>query len=228
VSESLDPALQEQARLSELGLMVAGLGHELRQPLFAVKSIAQLLSHAPPGERDALLISLLEQVGHMEQLVEALGNYSRRPQGPSIVDVDGVLSQVCRWLGPRAARQGLSLHVVGGAARAGSIDPVALTQILVNLGNNAMDAAEGLVEFEAEYTGQDIRVRIHDDGPGLSVSSEEAFKPFVTTKPPGKGTGLGLSISRQLAQDSGGDLVLIPTEVGACFELVVPLWVPES
>ncbi len=228
MNEPLDHALQEQARLSELGLMVAGLGHELRQPLFAVKSIAQLFSRAPEGERDALLASLLEQVGHMEQLVEALGNYSRKPQGASIVDVDGVLSQVCRWLGPRAARQGLSLRVIGGSAKAGSIDPVALTQILVNLGNNALDAAKSRVEFEAEYTGQDIRVRIHDDGPGLSVSSEQAFEPFVTTKPLGKGTGLGLSISRQLARDSGGDLMLNPSESGACFELVVPLWVPES
>lgn len=208
--------------------MVAGLGHELRQPLFAVKSIAQLLTQAPESERGPMLASLLEQVGHMEQLIEAIGNYSRKPQGPSIVDIDGVLSQVQRWLAPRAARQGLSIRVVGGAARAGSMDPVALTQILVNLGNNALDAASSHVEFEAEYTGQDIRVRIHDDGPGLSVSSEQAFQPFVTTKPPGKGTGLGLPISRQLAADSGGELRLIPSEKGASFELVVPLWVPEA
>ncbi len=224
----LDHALQEQARLSELGLMVAGLGHELRQPLFAVKSIAQLVLQAPEAEREALLTSLLEQVGHMEQLIEAIGNYSRKPQGPSIVDVDGVLSQVRRWLAPRAGRLGLSLRVVGGAARAGSMDPVALTQILVNLGNNALDAARSRVEFEAENTGSEIRVRIHDDGPGLSVSSAQAFEPFVTTKPPGKGTGLGLPISRQLARDNGGDLVLIPSDVGASFELVVPLWVPKG
>ena len=208
--------------------MVAGLGHELRQPLFAVKSIAQLLSAAPETERAALLTSLLEQVGHMEQLLEAIGNYSRKPQGPSIVDVDGVLSQVRRWLAPRAHRQGLTLRVVGGAARAGSMDPVALTQILVNLGNNALDAARGRVEFEAECTGSEICVRIHDDGPGLSVSSADAFEPFVTTKAPGKGTGLGLSISRQLARDNGGDLRVIPSQEGASFELVVALWVPKS
>ena len=92
----LDHALQEQARLSELGLMVAGLGHELRQPLFAVKSIAQLVLQAPEAEREALLTSLLEQVGHMEQLIEAIGNYSRKPQGPSIVDVDEIGRASCR------------------------------------------------------------------------------------------------------------------------------------
>lgn len=207
--------------------MVAGLGHELRQPLFAVKSIAQVLPQCGAQEQEPLLKSLLEQVAHMEQLIEALGNYSRKPGAPSIVDVDGVIGQVKRWLGPRAVRQGVALEVVGGAARAAAVDPVALTQILVNLGNNALDAAETRVEFEAEYTGEDVRVRIHDDGPGLQVSEEQAFTPFVTTKAAGKGTGLGLAISRQLARDNGGDLRLLSTPSGASFELVLPLWVPK-
>lgn len=208
--------------------MVAGLGHELRQPLFAVKSIAQVLSQGSEGDQGPLLRSLLEQVTHMEQLIEALGNYSRTPGAPSIVDVDGIIGQIQRWLGPRAKRQNIELVVVGGAARAASVDPVALTQILVNLGNNALDAARSRVEFEAEYTGKDVRVRIHDDGPGLQVSEAQAFAPFVTTKEAGKGTGLGLAISRQLALDNGGALRLMPSASGASFELVLPLWVPKA
>lgn len=222
MSTPLDPRLQEQARLAELGMMVAGLGHELRQPLFAIKSIAQLLQQSG-GENPEMVQSLLEQVGHMEQLVEALGCYSRKPQDQGLVDVDATLAQIQRWLGPRARKAGVELRIVAGAGQAVAMDPVALTQILVNLCNNALDVAASSVDLSAECAEGVVLVRVRDDGPGLTVSAEQAFTPFVTTKEAGKGTGLGLSISRQLAEGAGGSLELLDVPVGACFVLQLPM-----
>jgi two-component system NtrC family sensor kinase len=111
--------------------------------------------------------------------------------------------------------------------------PELLFQVVMNLVGNAIDALEerggGRVFIGTERAGDEIRIRVRDDGPGVPPDvRERIFAPFFTTKAPGKGTGLGLAIGREIAALHGGRLELLsPDGGGAEFVLSVP-FVPPS
>ena len=93
--------------------------------------------------------------------------------------------------------------------------PVQISQVLLNLLSNALDAVENTenpwiaIEAEAIPEKQEIEIRITDSGPGIpNAVAEKMMNPFFTTKPSGKGTGLGLSISTRIMQEHGGTLRL--------------------
>ncbi len=100
-----------------------------------------------------------------------------------------------------------------------------LQQVLLNLLLNACQAlgsSKGQIHIQGQCVGQRVYLRIDDSGPGVALELQERiFEPFVTTK--STGNGLGLSICRQLVRQAGGELSLIPSQLGgACFELSLP------
>ena len=217
----------DTARLAELGLLTATLTHELRQPLFALRSLVQLLGARLDGEHNELIAELLVQADLLGELVEGGGTYARRSEDAAEpVDTGAVIDQAVRLLRHRAARKGAVLEVERdftlGAARA---DRVALMQALVNVINNAIDACSGRVLVRNRLEGGEIVVEVEDDGPGIPAElAERVLEPFFTTKEPGKGTGLGLAISRELVRGCGGDLELDTTGHGALVRVALPVW----
>lgn len=206
----------ETGRLAELGLLGTELVHEIRQPLFAVKALAQMMARDEGA--DPRLSLLLEQLGHMEGVVDRWAATGRRP-GTAMqpVALEPAVQAGVQLLHTRAksVQKSLSVSALGpDAAVLG--DPVGIRQITANLVANALDAARSRVDVATDGAV----LRVFDDGPGIPDDvRERIFEPFFSTKPPGEGTGLGLAITAHLVRSAGGALRCHPTDEGTLFEV---------
>ena len=200
------------ATMAELGVLTASLLHELRQPLFTIKALAQMVQ--VKGRDADRLSQLLSQVGHMEQLIGYYGEFSRK--NDPVVPFD--LNEPTREALAMLAHRGRSLGVVvdeqlleGGVLVKGHRG--AALQVAVNLLQNAYDALEEvqgrrLVVRTKKVDGM-ARLEVEDSGPGIAEELVATiFEPFVTTTGPERGTGLGMYISRQLVERTHGELRL--------------------
>lgn len=216
---------REALRLAELGLLTAGLIHELRQPLFALKALAQL-AETQPGRAGDYLGQALEQVRTLETLIEGYADFSRRPaEKREVFDLGAPVRSAMVVLEHRACAARVRVEVELGEAVAVRSSLLAVQQAVVNLGQNAIDALRGQPEGRLRIAGvpntRGGLLRIEDNGPGLPESIRaHLFEPFHTTKP--TGTGLGLSISRDLLAASGAELRLVDVDRGTCWEIVLP------
>ncbi len=214
-------------RLTELGLHAASLLHELRQPLFAAKALAQLAEHQPERAA-ALLPQILDQIGTLERLVDAHAGLGR-PILPvsEVFDVRAAIDAAMVVLARRAALAGVSVAVEAAEPLPVRGSALGVQQALVNLVQNAIEAvagaADGRVRLRAgRGAGPDARVHllVEDNGPGVAVDVRATlFQPFRTTKP--GGTGLGLTISRDAVAALGGELRLLDGP-GTVFEITLP------
>jgi len=211
-----DDQLLETGRLAELGLQASTLVHELRQPVFAIKAIAQLaLDESGVNESDRLK-ELLSQVAVLEALIHRYGDASRKPTGiRAPADLGHAIALGVDVV--RGHRQGVGIELQlpqeGAWCR---IDPVAAQQITSNLVRNAVDAARGSVRVALQGT----TLSVQDDGHGILPEIEERLcEPFVTSKPPGEGTGLGLTVTRSLIASIGGTFTWKTGDSGTCFQV---------
>lgn len=220
-----DTPSREALRLAELGLLTAGLLHELRQPVFALKALAQLAESHPQRAGD-YLGQLLAQVRTIESLIEGYADFSRRPAGRrEVFELGAPVRSAMVVLEHRAeaARVVIEVDVADLAVR-GSL--LAVQQAVVNLGQNAIDAlrgqADGRLRIVGELGPSGGVLRIEDNGPGLpDFIRDHLYQPFHTTKP--TGTGLGLSISRDLLVAGGAELRLLDVDTGTTWEISVPV-----
>ncbi len=203
----------EMLRMAELGMLSAGLVHELRQPLFAVKAFGELIRHQPEeAERHAL--RLLEQVQAMEDLLEGYADFSRKPLVDlELFDVRGPLRSALVVLERRAAAAGVQLSVELAEVPLVRGSRLALQQAVVNLGANAVDAVRGAeggrIDVRCRPEAGGVRVEVQDNGPGIpAFIRDQLFVPFQTTK--ATGTGLGLSLSHRLLTATDAELHLLP------------------
>lgn len=209
-----DEHLLEMGRLAELGLHSAELVHELRQPLFAARSMVQLLAaELARGQPDMQRVQdHLAIAGQQLDLLDSLlGRYNgagRRPgtEAAELVLLAPPVTAAVQMFDGRARNAGLSLDLdlVEAHTRVRG-EPTAIQQVVANLVHNALDAASSRVLVRVEGNV----LEVHDDGPDLPPEVHaHLFEPFFTTKPPGKGTGLGLAVARQLVSGFGGALEL--------------------
>jgi len=211
-----DERLMETGRLAELGLQASTLVHELRQPVFAIKAMAQVVAQGAEGETAEQLNSLIAQVEVLEGLLERYLDSSKRPTGATI-PVDLGLAVAAGVQVVRGHRSGIALDIHAPArAQMAQVDPIAVQQITSNLVRNALDAASSRVEVRVDNGVLTVR----DDGPGIRPDIEERLcEPFVTSKPPGEGTGLGLAVTRSLVEAIGGRFSWETSSAGTCFQV---------
>lgn len=222
--------LQQANRLATLGQITAGVGHEIRQPVAAVRILAEtgerLVERGAYDDARAnfnRITALTERIG---TITDELRRFSQRRnraprKGPLRQVIDGarlllrdriVQLEIDFVMPPEPT---LDLIVRG--------EHVALEQVLVNLLQNALDAAgqRGRVAIEVMEAGPFIRLSVIDNGPGLTTEQRASlFQPFATTK--AEGLGLGLVISQDIMRGLGGDLVADEMPAGACFTMAIP------
>jgi C4-dicarboxylate-specific signal transduction histidine kinase len=223
----------EAGRLAEVGLMSAMLVHEIRQPLFAIKALVQILACSPSEtgreQVDRQLVLVLEEVAQLEEVLDRYGTLSRRADTRwEPLDLHDVVRFAADTVSHRATRHGIQVAVsLDASSPVLKGDAVGLRQVLVNILQNAIDAttgrAAGLVELCTRDAGPFLEVLIRDNGCGMAgIDASRVFEPFFTTKPPGRGTGLGLSIAREIVRHHGGCIALDPEPGATVFVIRLP------
>jgi signal transduction histidine kinase len=216
-SEGLAAQVAAAERLAALGRVAAGVAHEIRNPIAAMRLRAENALAGDAARREAALRAVLEQVARLDRLSgELLAMTQRRVLAPAPVRVD-VLLQECA-----AGHEGGAVAVVVVAPEICAVlDAGLVRRVLDNLVENALrhTPAGGRVTLSAEVAGGMLRLGVADTGPGVDPALRATlFEPFVTGR--ADGTGLGLAIARELAEAMGGTLRL-EDGPGAVFVLEV-------
>lgn len=225
--------LVQAGKLSALGQMSAGISHELNQPLMAIRSFSEnatlFLERGQEDQAGQNLTRISELAHRMGRIIKNLRAFVRNENEPTgKVDLGRVLSTAIELTEPRLKADRVTLDWVPPAqpiyAKAGE---VRLSQVFVNLINNAADA---MVDQDQRHLrivindGKTLSVTVRDTGPGIQ-DPDRIFEPFFSTKQVGdEGMGLGLSISYGLVQSFGGDIRGRNCTNGAMFTVELPYW----
>jgi two-component system, NtrC family, sensor histidine kinase HydH len=227
--------MQAQARLAALGQMAAGLAHEVKNPLSAIKGAAQLLGEPTTGRpldeaSSEFLGIILEEVERLDRVVRSVLDYARPKQGDTgFVNVNAVVDQTLRLLSSdREGGCNYSTEFDDALPRVRA-DAEQLRQVLLNLIRNAGEAMGGRGTItittrtrRAETSERSVEIAITDHGPGITPEVRaNLFVPFFTTR--AQGTGLGLAISERIVQEMGGRIEVLTTEgAGSTFSVQLP------
>ncbi len=235
--------VKERDRLAALGEMSAGLAHEIRNPLGAIKGAAQLLIGPdgrplpPSAESSEFIDIILEEVDRLNNVVSRFLDYARADRGDGHraqpVDVNHVVKKVVALLASSPEAKGIDLRARYDEQLPKVIaDPEALVQVFLNLGLNAVQAMPDGGSLEILTTrrrrsrlgyGQFAEVRLRDTGHGIAADKlPKLFIPFYTTK--ARGTGLGLAIAQRIVSQSGGTIEVRSTpDAGSTFSVFLPV-----
>lgn len=220
----LERELEHEKRLAAIGRIAAAMAHEINNPLAVVRASNAYVAELARDMKDELLVETVEDVrlavDRIGTFVNHVCGFARRER-PMLSDASlrETVRMALRLAKPRAAEHRVELILEPGQDVRLSHDPTRVSQAVLNLVSNAIDAAaEGGAHVTVRLVadGSAARVQVDDDGHGIPESlRERVFEPFATTKQHGKGTGLGLAITRQIVDDHGGAVTLSPRPVGA-------------
>jgi signal transduction histidine kinase len=226
----LERRLAEGERLAALGQMAATVAHEVKNPLSAIKSIAQVMSEdeglKTEHARDLSLI--VSETNRLSNSVTQLLSFASKAPPASIpCRADELLRSVAGLFRVDADERKIALQssAVGDADLDG-VQTAALRDALSNLLLNALQAtpAGGQVAIDSICDGDSIQFSVSDSGPGITPELQaRIWEPFFTTRQ--RGTGLGLAIVRKRMEEAGGTARLVPSRngKGARFELRLPV-----
>jgi signal transduction histidine kinase len=245
--------MKERDRLAALGEMAAGLAHEIRNPLGAIKGAAQLLqppvregetTAAVPEESREFLSIIVEEANRLNRVVSQFLDYARPYRGElEPLDVNEVVRKTAQLVTPppidgaaEPVPVEVSLSLAEDLPRARA-DAEQLRQVFLNLALNGVQAMPqgGKLTISTSVRrggrrgapAQFLEVRFRDSGAGIpAVELKNLFIPFYTTKD--KGTGLGLPISQRIIENHGGTIEVRSRQgVGSTFTVVLPAVEPE-
>lgn len=220
------------AKFAALGEMASGIGHEINNPTTIIelntRQIEYLLKNDEPKEEALERLEVISKtVKRIAKIVESMRNFSREASRDEfeLESVKKIVTETLVFCAERFKHH----HIPFTATYSDEnikikCKPAQISQILLNLLNNAFDAIEHLPEkwIKLEVTGDHghVVITVTDIGPGIPEEERERiFQPFYTTKPVGRGTGLGLSLSRKIAEDHGATLTLDTASTNTKFVL---------
>jgi len=224
----LEHQLVRAEKLATVGVLTAGLAHELGTPLAIIRGRAEILAESNKWPD---LETILEQSDHISNTLRQVLDFSRaQPVSVQAIDVMAACEKVGALLDFRLRQKRIGWQAeASGGPLAVAADPDQLQQVLVNLVLNAVDACGpgGRIQLHAErceVPAGFIRLEVTDDGCGIPATMLDAvFDPFFTTKPKGEGTGLGLPVTASIVRNHGGQISIRSTEgKGTTVTLLLP------
>jgi len=229
--EELQRRLVQADKLSSIGLLAAGVAHEVNTPLAVISTYAQMLAKQISGDaqKARLLEKIAKQTFRASEIVNSLLNFSRvSPTAFDEVSLNRVVQDTLVLVEHHIAQCGIRVqldleeHLPPIRANVGK-----LQQVFLNLFLNARDAMEsgGSLEIRSRSDGDAVRVEVADTGHGIPTENlSRIFDPFFTTKAGRKGTGLGLSVAYGIVREHGGRIeVASRPGGGTSFQLEFPL-----
>jgi signal transduction histidine kinase len=227
----LERRISQSERLAALGRMAATVAHEVKNPLSAIKSIAQVMREDEYLRREYArdLELIVGETDRLSQSVTQMLSFARTPPpAGSPLPADDLLQTVAQLSQRDAAARGVSikLDVDSASVELDGTRAAALRDAASNLILNALQASPpgGRVRVNARVENDLLSVSVTDEGSGVHAERRERiWEPFFTTKQ--RGTGLGLSIVRKRIEEAGGEARLAPQRPneGARFVLTLPL-----
>jgi signal transduction histidine kinase len=231
----LEAEVRRMDRLRVLGQLSAGVAHEIRNPLTGIATSAEVLGTRLGGSEDKLkyVAAILDETRRLDGIVRNLLSFARpaKPRFGACAPGE-VCARVVGLLADQAAKKGIDVRVrddLGGLLLHADADQ--LTQVLINLVLNAIEACErgNSIEISLRAERDDAgaakdvaRIDVCDDGPGVPPEvADRLFEPFVTTKT--QGTGLGLAISQQIVEEHGGSIRCERGASGTTFIIRLPI-----
>jgi signal transduction histidine kinase len=223
-------------KLASLGVLAAGVAHEIRNPLTAIKARLYVQQKAlTPGSRergDAEFIG--REIDRLDKIVNDFLRFARpvEPERKPLSPAE-LLREVCELMAPKLREAGIELGIDRRVDTTIHADPEQLKQVLLNLINNAADALGGRGAIQMRAVASRVTlggrprdaviIEVEDNGPGIPPAVQERlFDPFFTTKP--SGTGLGLSIAARIVGKHGGVLRFqTAANRGTTFGIVLPV-----
>lgn len=229
----LEESLQQNEKLSSIGLLAAGVAHEVNTPLTGVSSYTQMLLEMIPetDPKHALLLKVATQTERASNIAGNLLNFSRTGSATEFteVDINQLLNDTLQLLEPQMRRANVEIvknyedvppKIFGNAGK--------LQQVFTNLIINAKDAIfdSGKITLVTKYKGEnEVVVEVSDTGIGIEPENlTKIYDPFFTTKAVGSGTGLGMAVTYGIVQEHTGT-IKVESEVGegTTFILTFPI-----
>jgi PAS domain S-box-containing protein len=232
--ERIEEKAQIASRLTAIGEMAAGVAHEINNPLTSVLGFSQMIMEKEniPEDLKANLRMIADGSQRMAEIVKRLLMFARQAKPfKTSVNINEIIENTLKL-----RDYVLKTNSIEVLARLDpelpwvSADPGQMQQVFLNLIVNAEQAmvkahGRGTLTISTEKKGNNIRVSVKDDGPGISKENlGRLFEPFFTTKDPGEGTGLGLSLSRSIILEHNGT-INVESELrhGATFIIELPV-----
>jgi two-component system NtrC family sensor kinase len=211
--ERMEEQMSQTEKLTSLGLLAAGVAHEVNTPLAVISNYIQMLAKQMPDAdpRQSIIEKIVKQTFRASEIVNNLLNFSRTGAGESVdIDVNRVVEETLSLVShPLKTSQiqvvkhlGETLPAVRGSANK-------LQQVFLNLFLNARDAMPGggLLEVRTGAHNGSVEIEVVDTGAGIPREHiHRIFDPFFTTKASGRGTGLGLSVSYGIIKEHSGKI----------------------
>ncbi|UCD84091.1 MAG: GHKL domain-containing protein [Deltaproteobacteria bacterium] len=214
--------LIQASKMAELGTIAATMVHELKQPLFGIKSFAQMMLEKLPEDSPfkKKVAQIIEQSVRMEEIIRRIREFSRKSGEATFFDINEPIGAALELLAHGLRKS--NIRVLRGLSPElpkikGDFNQI--EQVFINLIDNARDAIEGInggmigVETRQGTENQGVEAVVYDNGYGIPEEfRNNVFKSFFTTKEKEKGTGLGLFICQEIIRDHGGEIRLLGSE----------------
>jgi len=232
--------LHQTAKLSSIGMLAAGVAHEINNPLTSVAGYAEALKRRIEDNPSVLegpdmevfpryLDVIMREAYRCKSIIESLLSFSRKAHSArEMVNIVPLVQEVLELLIHKAKADNVSIveeHDPDLPAVFG--DANGLRQVVMNLTMNAIQAVNGsgMVQISTRHLNDEVRICVNDTGSGIPADKiEDIWDPFFTTKGVGEGLGLGLSVTNNIVKNHGGRIDVHSVEgQGTRFTVVLPI-----
>jgi two-component system NtrC family sensor kinase len=228
--DDLERRLVQADKLSSIGLLAAGVAHEVNTPLAVISTYAQMLAKqiSDDEQKSKLLDKIAKQTFRASEIVNSLLSFSRTSTTEFVeLDVSKVITETLNLVEHQLKKSGVEVKLDAPALPAVKGNSGKLQQVFLNLFLNARDAMDsgGTLSVHAWTENGFARIDVADNGQGIAPEHlERIYDPFFTTKAARKGTGLGLSVTYGIVREHGGSIeVESRPGAGSRFRVELPL-----